>query len=89
MQKTIHLDLPMGFRTVERTQTMHISRAEKLLLSKRRCDYIRAVRNGDEAQLTAKYYICPSCRMTGTCRFDKALYANRQVDDIRRRSACL
>ncbi len=61
MQKSIHLELPTGFRVVEKTKTMHISRAEKLLLSKRRCDYIKAVRNGEEAQLTSKYYICPFC----------------------------
>ncbi len=54
MQKSIHLELPTGFRVVEKTKTMHISRAEKLLLSKRRCDYIKAVRNSNDYQLAGE-----------------------------------
>lgn len=61
MQKTVKLQIPLGYRITERVEYMDIGSAEKVLLTKRRRRYTHAVRTEDQAALYSRDIRCPHC----------------------------
>lgn len=61
MKKAIGLNIPLGFKVIDKIEKLKVWQAEEQLLTKRYKRYIKAVRVDDDAYLYAKYIVCPYC----------------------------
>jgi len=61
MKKTVNLRIPLGFTIENKIEYVDIDQAERYLLSKRARRYVKAIRNGADAELHSKWVICPYC----------------------------
>jgi len=61
LEQVVGIDVPLGYRMVDKTKKMKIWEAEEILTTRRQKYYTRAERNGIEAELVSSYIVCPCC----------------------------
>ena len=61
MKKAVSLRIPLGYKVVDKTESVKVWQAKERLLTKRARRHTKAVRNGDDVYLHARYLVCPYC----------------------------
>ena len=61
MENKVSLEIPLGYRIVEKKETVDIWKAGEILTSKKRNRYIQAKRTDTSAELIGSFLVCPIC----------------------------
>lgn len=61
MRQVVDIEVPSGYRVIERKKNIKVWDAEKILTTKKQRYYTKAVRNGVDVELVGSYLVCPFC----------------------------
>lgn len=80
----ISLNIPVGFRMIEKIKRVDLWEAEKILLSRKQRYFTKAIRKDFEVGLVGNYLVCPYCNREFVANSNYFLFKrNRKLHNVR------
>ncbi len=76
MEQHIKLEVPLGYRMVEKTKQVELADAEKILTTKAQKHYTQAIKHETGVALVGNYIVCPHCNSVFTANNKCSPFSN-------------